>query len=83
MPKKLEDEIGAAVTADNPKYAGKSAAYINRLRYDLRKLAKGECLWSGCKAICKTRYCEVHLVRRRSNWNRAYLKRKQKALNTA
>lgn len=79
MPRKIEDEIGAEIVASDAKWAGRSAEYLARVRYDLRRKFFGLCLWPGCEVRVKPRrYCDEHRARRNA-WQRAnYAKRKTK-----
>ncbi len=77
MPKKLDDAIGAEIVASNPKYAGRKAAYLSRLRYDLRRKEKGLCLKPACPNQTIHNYCDTHRALRNERQNRAYLRRKK------
>ena len=64
----LQDDIGKAVTAENPLYAKHQGDYLALLRYRMRKALKGECQASKCheKAgnLCERHRAQVNLKAR-------------------
>lgn len=62
--KKIADSIGAEIVKSNPKYAEKSAQFLARLRWEMRRLEAGKCLWGKCPEPTNgARYCAIHKAR--------------------
>lgn len=76
--KPIDDAIGKEITKDNPKYAGMASKYLASLRHRLRRIANGQCKWSGCsEANGPTLYCPKHNVQVLENQRRGYALKKQ------
>jgi hypothetical protein len=59
----IQDEIGASITKDNELYKDKTAKYLARLRYDLRRRELGLCPIPACPNKTAKGLCTTHKVR--------------------